>query len=578
MVSLVLLILAPVVLAALILGGIFLSSPKPNTSPNIPKLNITTTSLIPPPPLSSLIFSTRILPAKEQVTPLIPIGVTVNPSVTTTTSKVPDAVTTKVVPNPVTTTKFVSPVTQPIPLPTLTVPSRPSPSPNPDQGDTKDKKTGGDDEKEDEEEDDKEDEFEDEEEEEDETPNINGTTGIQAMKPKDGRKQSAFRMKRSILLKQVASVTDDNDRSAAVDKLKERVDKIVEEQSAPFEAELERIMSELLDSQAASVYSDVLQHVETHRLQRQHEQQQDQQQEQGPTATEDKDDITTNAQKSFRTQDSPPAIDTRALLNTLLQPFIIQFRTDVRNTVIFICNGQHDGLIDGNINGNDDYAKKAAQDDIIATTHPDGVHITDLYDPKTGALALECLTKHFGHLTTALGKLLATRFAGLKEVLLSKVAELVGIPRFLIPLSEDGEERQEFVEQSVVDALSEEEKERIQQSEAFARWLVNSMVNEFQLAVEQDQDINVNVGGGNGSGRGRDARGHVAVAGLPDNDDTNNNTNKEDENDEVAQSEGGPYQRKEGEEKEKIVHAPQAAAREPFQPRIRSRRSTNKKI
>ncbi|KAG0276396.1 hypothetical protein BGZ95_007585 [Linnemannia exigua] len=657
MVSLVLLILAPVVLAALILGGALLFSPKHkvNTKPNIPKLNTTITSLIPSPP-SSIIFTTPTLSEKEKVIPPSPIDFIANPSVTITTplvpavttskaalspiatlsnvaifkdittakvvdtapavtvitskvletvkttevvtskvvatSKAPEAVTTKasedtstkVVPNPVTATKILGVTLPPnidptklTPVPTLVVPS-PSPTAS------KDKKTGGDDESEDEEqdekEDDEEDEFEDEEEEEDESPNINGTTGIQARESKEGFKQSAFRMKRFASLKQVASVTDNNDKATVIDGLTERLDKIVEEQSAPFEAELERIMSELLDGQAATVYSDVLQHIETRRLQ----QQQEQQKVQEPAVTKDKDDITTNAQKSFHAQDGPPAIDTHALLTTLLQPFIIQFRADVRNTVIFICGGQQDGLIDGEINGSDDYAKKAAQEDIIATTHLDGVHITDLYDPQTGALALECLKTRFGHLTTALGKLLAARLAGLKEFLLSKVAALVGIPRFLIPFSEDGETKQEFAEQSVVDALSEEKKERIQRSEAFARWLVNSMVSEFQLAVEQAQDFNVN--DGSGSDSSGDAGSNVAVADLPDNDDTNNddtnnnnnNTNNENENDEMAQSEVGSYQRKEKEEKEKISRSPQVAAREPSRPRIRSRRSTNKKI
>jgi hypothetical protein len=259
------------------------------------------------------------------------------------------------------------------------------------------------------------------------------------------------------------------------------------------------------------------------------------------------------------TPDNGGGFNPRALLNTLLQPFIIQFRTDVRNTVIFICGGQHDGLIDGKIQGNDDYAKKAAQNDIVATTHPDGVHLMDLFDPNTAALALDCLRTHFGHLTTALGKLLTERFAAAKEFLLNKIAGLVGIPRFLIPFSEeereaaviadgiDQEQGEQFAKQSV-DTMSETGKEEFERSGAFARWLVDSMMNEFRLAVEQDQDLF-------GS-----AKSNIeAVANLPDAE-------------EKAQVEG------EDEDISRPSTPVEAVAgeRKPSQPRIRSRRSTSK--
>ncbi|KAF9899817.1 hypothetical protein EC991_008258 [Linnemannia zychae] len=711
MVSLVLLILAPVALAALILGGtlIFGSKPKVNTNPSVPKLNITTTSFTPP----SSIISTTHLPAKETVSPFLPevivaepglavssslapaittpkvvaVPITINnptPSkdvtttkvpaftsvVVSTTSKVPEVprdpklvtskvgVTTKVVPEVTTSKSFVttsnvavttkvipeatttkvpevitskvapyitskavpdatSKVTpdvttkvldivkpkipenaKPIAVPTPIVPDPSNPTEDESKSDkkhnnsNKDKKKDDDESEEEEEqdwEDEDEDEQEDEEEEEDELPIINGTTGIQAADPTDGRsiettkfesgssnsdskhkdkknfKKRSMTMKRFVPLKQglkepvvqeqVAFITNNGNDKSVSDELTARLDKIVEEQSAPFEAQLERILSDLLNSQTATEYNDVLFHIQS--LQHQ------QQQEKPLHALDDS---------------SGRGIDVRAIINSLLQPSIIQFRTDVRNTVIFICGGQHDGSIDGKINGNDDYAKKAAQDDIIATTHPDGVHIGDLYDPQTGALVLECLKTHFGHLTKALGELLSTRFAGLKEFLLNKVATLAGIPRFLIPFSQDSDMQDRFVEMNI-DELSGEEEERIRRSVAFSRWLVDSVINELQVAVEQDQDINV--------GSGDDARSDEVIANLPDNDV--NDTSSSNNGDVPAQSEKGSYQGKEeeeetGEEEEisrsppKVAVTAAAAAREPSQPRIRSRRSTNKKI
>lgn len=352
-----------------------------------------------------------------------------------------------------------------------------------------------------------------------------------------------------------------NKNAAIIDELQKRIDEIVKEQSSPFEAELSRIMTDLLDSQGALEYQEVLDRIEATQ----------QQKDSGSTADENRE-MDAITQTTFHAQDditptpsggggSGGGFNPRSLLNTLLQPFIIQFRTDVRNTVIFICGSQHDGLIDGKIHGDDNYAKKAAQDDIVATTHPDGVHLADLYDPNTAALALDCLRTHFGRLTTALSKLLMDRFANAKEILLNQVAGLAGIPRFLIPFSEEDreaaiiaddvdeeEESEQFVKQSI-DTLGEAEKEKIEQSGAFAQWLVDSMVNEFRLAVEQDQDL---FGGARSS--------IVAVANLPNAEEKAQLGDKEDEKISRQSTATGAV----------------TGAREPSQPRIRSRRSTNK--
>lgn len=139
------------------------------------------------------------------------------------------------------------------------------------------------------------------------------------------------------------------------------------------------------------------------------------------------------------------------------------------------------------------------------------------------------------------------RFAAAKEFLLNQVAGLAGIPRFLIPLSEEGEDKGSTAFAAAVavaagdaSVSSEEEKERIERSGAFAEWLVDSMVHEFQLAVEQDQEL---ASGG---------RSNIAsVTNLPDTEE-----------------------KKEEEEEEEMSRP--LVAREPSQSRIRSRRSTNK--
>ncbi|KAF9340925.1 hypothetical protein BGZ91_011809 [Linnemannia elongata] len=570
MVSLVLLILAPVlILAAVVVAGIALFAPGPTK----PKPKVTPTLTTPLVPTSNVIFTTRILPEKGKVTttPLLPsnivttkpfnpivnkippsslssaivITTTKVPEVATTTSKIPEVVTTKSVtpppPPPIavpTTTSVAKVIPIPVPVPApAPVPEVPSDEnikeKNKDDKNDKDRK---DDEDEEEDDDDwEEDDDEEEEEEEDESPNINGTTGIQAVDPSDSRhvatinyesgsdkrkssinKKRAFRMRRSVALKQGGSVLDaqvkpinesnKDKKPAVVEELQKQIDEIVKEKSAPFEAELVRIMTDLLDSQGAVEYQDVLSNIEITT-----------QQEASDSSVSDNKDAVT--QTTFHAQDDAtpapaPGFNPRALLNTLLQPFIIQFRTDVRNTVIFICGGQHDGLIDGAINA---------------------------------ALALECLKTHFGHLTTALGKLLVDRFAAAKEFLLKQVAGLAGIPRFLLPFSEEGDDKgvAAFAAAVAVAAgeasvSSEEKKERIERSGAFAEWLVDSMVHEFQLAVEQDQEL------ANG-GRSNTA----TVTKLPDAEE-----------------------KKKGEEEEET--SPPLVAREPSQPRIRSRRSTNK--
>ncbi|KAF9548116.1 hypothetical protein EC957_007144 [Mortierella hygrophila] len=573
MVSLVLLILAPVlILTAVVVTGVALfapgaSNPKPKVTPTL------TTPLVLTP---EVIFTTRILPEKGEVTKtsLLPsnIATTTPPhpfvdkipssslssATVITTTKVPDVVTaTSKVPEVITPTSAALPSPPPIAVPTTTADAKVIPIlvPVPDLApalavpsdknikeknkDDKDKKDDNEEEDEeddweDDDEDDEDDEEDNEEEEEDESYNVNDTTAIPAVNASDSRhvetvkyeggsdkhrssinkKKRTVRMRRSVALKQGEQVIDSQAKStnennkgkkpAVVEELQKRIDGIVKEKSAPFEAELFRIMTDLLDSQDAIEYQDVLSHIEATTRQ----------EDSGSSVNDNKD---ADTQAKFYAQDDTthaPAsgFDPRALLNTLLQPFVIQFRTDVRNTVIFICGSQHDGVIDGKINGNDDYAKKAAQDDIIATTHSDGVHFTDLYDPKTAALALDCLKTHFGHLTTALGKLLVDRFAAAKEFLLKQVAGLAGVPRFLIPFSEEGKDKgaADFVSAVAVapgdsSMSSEEEKKRVERSGAFAKWLVDSMVHEFQLAVEHDQEL---ASGG---------RSNIAsVANLPD--------------------------------------------------------------
>ncbi|KAG9062679.1 hypothetical protein KI688_004983 [Linnemannia hyalina] len=590
MVSLVLLILAPVlILTAVVVTGIALFAPGASN----PKPKVTPTLITPLAPIPKVIFTTRILPEKGEVTTtsLLPSNIStttpLHPFVdkipssslssanVITTTKVPDVVTTTSKgPEVITPTSVALPPPPPIAVPTTTADAKvipilvpasdPAPAPavpsvKSIKEKNKDDKEKKDEDEEGEEEDDwEEDEEDDEEEDEDESSNINGTTAIPAVNASDSRhvetvkyesgsdkrkgsinrKKRAVRMRRSVALKQGEQVIDSQAKStnknkdkkpAVVEELQKRIDGIVREQSAPFEAELFRIMTNLLDSQDAVEYQDVLSYIEATTRQ-----------EDSDSSVNDNKDAATQAK--FHAQDEAahaPAsgFDPRALLNTLLQPFVIQFRTDVRNTVIFICGSQHDGLIDGKINGNDDYAKKAAQDDIISTTHSDGVHFTDLYDPKTAALALDCLKTHFGHLTAALGKLLVDRFAAAKEFLLKQVAGLAGVPRFLIPFSEEGEEKgaADFVSAVAVavgDASmsSEEEKESVERSGTFAKWLVDSMVHEFQLAVEHDQEL---ASGG---------RSNIAsVANLPDAEEK---------------------------EKEEEVSRPLVAPREPSQPRI----------
>ncbi|KAF8946027.1 hypothetical protein BGZ47_001465 [Haplosporangium gracile] len=396
-----------------------LSSAVATTTSQIPKV-VTTTSRVPQ-------GVTTISRVSEVVTTTSRVS-----EVVTITSKVPEAVTTTSKSLEVVTTESAAPPPPPVAvaatatvaneMPILVSTPIPASAPAvPSDANIKEKNKDDKDKKSDEGE-------EEEEKENDESPNINGIPGIQAVEGSDSRHVSRLSNGQVV---DARAGTVNKKKFAVVEELQKRINEIVKEQNAPFEAELSRIMADLFDSRDAA---------------------------------SDKDATT---QTTFHVQADgvapAPGINPRELLNTLLQPFIIQLRTDVRNT----------------INGNGDYAKKAAQDDITTTTHPDEVHFADLYDPNTAALALDCLETHFERLTTALGKLLKDKDTA---AFATAVAVAVG------------------------DASSSEaEKERIERSGAFAQWLVDSMVHEFQLAVERGQDL--------ASG---DRRNIAAVANLPD--------------------------------------------------------------
>ncbi|KAF9149951.1 hypothetical protein BG015_008243 [Linnemannia schmuckeri] len=542
MVSLVLLILAPVlILTAVIIAGVALFTPGPSK----PKPKILLTLTTPVIPTSKVIFTTQILPEKEKITAsLIPSNIVTTkpihpivdnippmslssavvttafqiPKIVTATSRVPrgvttisrdpEAVTTTFRIPEVVTTESTAPPPPPVAVATTTTVAKKVPIPAfapavPSDANIKEKNKDDKDRKSDEEEeedceDDEESgedcENDEEEEEEDESSNINGISGIQADDASDSRHVETVKYKSGFRTRKNGQVVDarakfvNKKKSVVVEELQKRINEIVKEQSVPFETELARIMADLLDSRNAAEYQDVLSHIGTT--------QQEGSDSIANDSNSDKDAVTQTALYAQADGAAPASgLSPRELLNTLLQPFIIQFRTDVRNTT------------SPSINDNDGYAKKAAQDDITATTHPDGVHFADLYDLNTAALAIDCLKTHFGRLTIALGKLFVDRFAAAREFLLKQVGALAGIPRFLVPFSD--KENKDTVAVTLDDASSSEaEKERIERSGAFAQWLVDSMVHEIQLAVEQDQDL---------ASGGR--RNIAAVANLPDTEE-----------------------------------------------------------
>ncbi|KAG0246031.1 hypothetical protein BGX31_004910 [Mortierella sp. GBA43] len=188
------------------------------------------------------------------------------------------------------------------------------------------------------------------------------------------------------------------------------------------------------------------------------------------------------------------------LLDSLLQPFILQTRADIRNIVIWLCAGAPGSKIDGRINGSDEFSSKALQEDVMAIFHPNGSHsLGDIIDPRIVPMVLGCLKSRLQDFVSQLDTLLWERLGQGKEFLLQRVAALTGVPRFLIPLSEEprkdegpslmgqsvDQEHQLLVESQQELPSEYKGRDDIQSQMEALGWVVDTVINELKsLAVD----------------------------------------------------------------------------------------------
>ncbi|KAG0064046.1 hypothetical protein BGZ90_002394 [Linnemannia elongata] len=174
-----------------------------------------------------------------------------------------------------------------------------------------------------------------------------------------------------------------------------------------------------------------------------------------------------------------------SILNAFLPPFILRFRADLRNFLFWICSRNASAHIDGkDASGDDTWAKKVAQDDINTLIHPDGsIDLKSIWDPRVGALALDCIKSHAQVFWNEVSSLVGTRFTQIKEFLVGQVKGLIGQPQFFGSSILD--------EKAMIDLpdQQQEEKEQQQQEEQVAKAQRQGMdtVADLDIAGEYTQ-------------------------------------------------------------------------------------------
>ncbi|KAF9152365.1 hypothetical protein BG015_005358 [Linnemannia schmuckeri] len=135
-----------------------------------------------------------------------------------------------------------------------------------------------------------------------------------------------------------------------------------------------------------------------------------------------------------------------SILNTLLPPFILRFRADLRNFLFWICSA----------NRRRHMAQKVTQDATDKLIHPDGsIDIKSIWDSSVGAIALKCIKNHAQVFWNEVSSLVGTRFTQKKKLLIAQLRGLIGLPQFFsssVP-----------ADQIMIDSLDKQREEKEQQ-------------------------------------------------------------------------------------------------------------------
>ncbi|KAK3833309.1 MAG: hypothetical protein JOS17DRAFT_826221 [Linnemannia elongata] len=287
-------------------------------------------------------------------------------------------------------------------------------------------------------------------------------------------------------------------KDSVLQEIEFAIDKLVDAQTESFEGSLNLIVNNLIQSDEIESYQDLLfESIAVSKLE----------------IPESSDDDST---LDFDTDDQPvfqgPRTVSRfsilsSILNTFLPPFILRFRTDLRNFLFWICSRNASAYIDGkDASGDDTWAKKVAQDDINNLIHPDGsIDLKSIWDPRIGALGLECIKGHAQVFWNEVSSLVGTRFIQTKEFLVGQLRGLIGVSQFSsssVPTENatigSPDQNQEEKEQQHQEKQQKQGKlspasdqayklKAIQRIEAtsdkadgFVKWFVDTMVNELQ--------------------------------------------------------------------------------------------------
>ncbi|KAG0376273.1 hypothetical protein BGX24_007988 [Mortierella sp. AD032] len=235
-----------------------------------------------------------------------------------------------------------------------------------------------------------------------------------------------------------ASETDDPN----IEEFESVIAQLVDEQAASFEESLAVIVNNIIQSDEMEPYEDLLfGRIVISKLEI-------------PDInddnaldfnTDDKVDTLYSFRASPSSKDSvfkgPRAVSRVSILtsiiNTLLPPFILHFRADLRNFLYWICSPTSSAHINGrDTSGDDSWAEKIAKEDADKLIHPDGsIDLKALWDPRIGTIVLDCIRSHAQNVVNEVVGLAGTRFTEIKEFLVAQLRGLIGLPKWLLPFS-----------------------------------------------------------------------------------------------------------------------------------------------
>lgn len=156
----------------------------------------------------------------------------------------------------------------------------------------------------------------------------------------------------------------------------------------------------------------------------------------------------------------------------LLKPVVLNLRADIRNTLIWLCQGEPGSTIDGKA-AVDKAAKQALLADQTAVVHPNGtIYFMDLFDPNLGKIALDCVQGHSSSVLKGVTDLFWTRLGQMKEFLLEQLRVAIGLPKF--PVGAEGLEMEGGDLQEVAKAVDAEG------ARAFVEWMMGRVLEKAE--------------------------------------------------------------------------------------------------